>query len=327
MRKEIPLHSFSRRLVPPSEPGEPPEKHKFLENALDHPFEARPKQNAGHSPVNAWWLAELSLLAYNEPGEIQAVLEPLKLKVRTLDKKSTQGFVAEGKDFVIVAFRGTEFPLPRKDQDPKAALMALFSAITDFAVDLRFGLVPAPGPARGRVHGGFLRASDEVFRQLSELNLPGTGRTLWLTGHSLGGALAILTAARLLNVQGVYTYGAPSVGDDNFRASFQGRARPFRFVHEKDFVTRLLVAAPLVPLAFPLIGTFEPEGKIVAFDREGRLRTDAPSNLDATPGGPGRGLLDRLPIDDILDHAPIFYAIHLWNLFDATLPPKSSPPK
>jgi triacylglycerol lipase len=321
MRKEIPPHSFSRRLIPPSAPGEPPEKHKFLENALDHPFEARPKQNAGHSPVNAWWLAELSLLAYNELGEIKAVLEPLNLKVRTLDKKSTQGFVAEGKDFVIVSFRGTEFPLPRKDQDPKAAIMALFSAITDDVVDLRFGLVPAPGPARGRVHGGFVHALDEVFDQLSGLKLPGPGRTLWLTGHSLGGALAILAAARLPNVQGVYTYGAPSMGDADFKASFRGRARPFRFVHEKDFVTRLLVAAPLVPPELPLtfIGKFEPEGTIVAFDREGRLHTDAPSNLDADLGSLGRRLLDRLPTNDLLDHAPLFYAIHLWNQFDKTL--------
>ena len=318
MRKEIPPHRFSRRLIPPSEPGE----HKFLENALDHPFEARPKQNAGHSSVNAWWLAELSLLAYNEPAVVESELQKagLRLMKPLLNGASTQGFVAEGKDFVIVSFRGTEFPLPRKDQDPEAALMALFSAVTDVVVDLRFGLVPAPGPARGRVHGGFLHALNEVFHQLSELKLPGPGRALWLTGHSLGGALAILAAARLPNVQGVYTYGAPSVGDAGFQASFQGHARLFRFVHGKDFVTRLLVAAPLVPPEFPFnfIEEFKPEGIIVAFNREGQLGAGAPSNLDFSLSNLGSLLLDRLPANDLLDHAPLFYALHLWNLFDAT---------
>jgi len=323
MRKEIPPHKFSRRLIPPSESGEPPEKHKFLENALDHPFEARPKQGAGHSPVNAWWLAELSLLAYNEPAVVESELKRagLRLMKPLLNGTSTQGFVAEGKDFVVVAFRGTEFPLPRKDQDPKAALMAFFSAITDVVVDLRFGLAPAPGPAQGRVHGGFLHALNEIFHQLSDLKLPGPGRTLWLTGHSLGGALAILAAARLPNVQGVYTYGAPSVGNDKFRASFQRHARPFRFVHGKDFVTRLLVAAPLVPPEFPFtfIDEFEPEGTIVAFDREGQSGAGTPSNLDFDLSNLGSFLLDRLPTNDLLDHAPLFYAIHLWNQFDSTL--------
>lgn len=67
---------------------------------------------------------------------------------------------------------------------------------------------------------------------------------VWITGHSLGGALAVLAAARL-KLQGiaphVYTFGQPRVAfgefADRFDAELSGRL--WRFVNQSDLVPRL----------------------------------------------------------------------------------------
>lgn len=298
MRKEIPPRTLGRALFPPIDP----EVYPPLANALDHPFDARHPGTAGHSPVNAWWLAELSMLAYAEPAEIARALQTAHLRLVTmLDGKSTQGFVAEGDDFVAVAFRGTQVFLPGED------LSVLGGAFADALTDARFFLTPVPAPARGRVHSGFLAALDEVFDRLGDLS--SDGRAVWLTGHSLGGALAVLAAARLPRVQGVYVFGAPLVGDADFRTGLAARSvRPFRFIHGTDLVTRSLT----IP-RFPFRSRYEIDGEELAIDHQGRIRRVVPNRRMTTVL---RGMLHflRSPVGDLIDHSPLFYTIHLWNL-------------
>jgi triacylglycerol lipase len=300
MRKPIPSHSLqSKELFPPAK------NHKFLENAHDHPFVPLPGQSTGHHALNAWWLAELSLLAYNETSFVKSKLNSVGLGLVVkplLNGPSTQGFIVEGAGFTIVAFRGTEFFLLGRDP-----LEALLEAVEDAVTDAKVALVKAPTPARGRVHRGFSHALDQVFGQLSGLS--NSDRALWLTGHSLGGALAILAAARLPKVQGVYTFGSPNVGDADFVAGFPTRS--FRFVHGSDFVPKILSA--------PIFGSYQTEGTIVAFDRGGRLLQESPSRGTGLLAA-GRDVLDFIsgvPKFEFLDHSPLFYALHLWNLFDA----------
>jgi hypothetical protein len=67
----------------------------------------------------------------------------------------------------------------------------------------------------------------------------------WITGHSLGGALALMSAWRFrknfVEVHQVYTFGAPMIGNaaaaDAYKAAFPDRI--FRLVDDRDFVPKL----------------------------------------------------------------------------------------
>ena len=138
----------------------------------------------------------------------------------------TQGYVALSDTHVLAAFRGTE-------------------SLPDWLTNLQ--AVKDPGPWKNtKVHEGFQDSFMASALQIGEI----IGRNLaadhqvWLTGHSLGGALAVLLAATLLEsglpVHGLYTFGAPRVGDKKFAraldTSLQGVAANWRVVNVDDLV-------------------------------------------------------------------------------------------
>ena len=73
--------------------------------------------------------------------------------------------------------------------------------------------------------------------------------TLWLTGHSLGAALAVLSGtafsiwdqARIRPVSGIYTFGQPRVGLYQFCGNYDHilSKKTFRFVNKEDLVPRV----------------------------------------------------------------------------------------
>lgn len=106
-----------------------------------------------------------------------------------------------------------------------------------------------PGPWKNtRVHEGFqdafLPTALLIGKALGELRRT---HEIWVTGHSLGGALAVLLTATLLEneipVEGLYTFGAPRVGDKAFarglNRALTGKAH-YRVVNEGDLVPHLL---------------------------------------------------------------------------------------
>jgi len=94
-----------------------------------------------------------------------------------------------------------------------------------------------------RVHSGFYNALREIYHDMRAfIRARDNSRRVFLGGHSLGGALAILCGYRLqkvggIDVQGIYTWGAPRVGNDDWAAHFntlmQGRC--YRWVKGADF--------------------------------------------------------------------------------------------
>ena len=147
----------------------------------------------------------------------------------------TQGFVAQNRQVVLIAFRGTQ---PNQPID----------WLSDFEASHETWGHPA-----GTVHKGFYEALRAVWghpvgpKEILPARLLTRGdRAVWITGHSLGGALAELCAAQAsfvshVPVQGVYTFGQPRVGDDAFARTVHDAfgVRIFRFVNDRDIVPRV----------------------------------------------------------------------------------------
>jgi hypothetical protein len=85
---------------------------------------------------------------------------------------------------------------------------------------------PYPGVTGGRVHTGFILAYNDVKAQVANavlaLKTDYPDAKIFVTGHSLGGALAVLAAADFKNKFfsetsiTLYTYGQPRVGNEAF---------------------------------------------------------------------------------------------------------------
>ena len=139
--------------------------------------------------LNDWWMARLSLLAYSDADAVHDTLRGWSLvgethPLRVSDAIDTQALIAEGESFAAVAFRGTE---PRQPDD--------------IITDLKFALEAASYLDPAKIHRGFRDALEPFWEDhlLPILEtLPERPRALWFTGHSLGGALALLAAARTM---------------------------------------------------------------------------------------------------------------------------------
>lgn len=217
---------------------------------LKRPCEPRTTQ---YRHANAVLLCKASLLAYQPPEVIQpeVVLWGLD-KFVFVDRQDTQLFLAGNQEMIVVSFRGTE---PNKLQD--------------WMSDSQFKRVKGP---YGKVHRGFLKALKVVMPEIRVIikEWQTQAQSLWITGHSLGAALATLMVATLGEegkpVHGLYTFGQPRVGGKTFARNFDLDFKPqtFRFVNNNDIVTRV----PTREMGYRHVG------RVLVFDSSGRLQTD-----------------------------------------------------
>lgn len=109
----------------------------------------------------------------------------------------------------------------------------------------------------GMVHSGwqdaYLSLREEMLAtidaSLASLGVEPIGQAIiaWVTGHSLGGALATLAAYDLASSRGYSVrcvlWASPRIGDAEFVAAFQSVVpRTARFVNKFDFVSRLPIS-------------------------------------------------------------------------------------
>jgi len=170
------------------------------------PDEARnlPTWRAAFSERTAELMAKLALLSYeSDPEKLSQLLKAGQFTLLArYDQDGSQAFLARADDFAVIAFRGTD-----SYRDWKTNLMS--EAVL---VDTRLGSV--------EIHKGFMKAYDRIGAQvLADVNrlVPDT-KGLYLTGHSLGGAMAQIASTQLErdNLAACYTFGAPRVGDLSF---------------------------------------------------------------------------------------------------------------
>ena len=270
-----------------------------------------------HDPFNARWLAELSILAYQrQRAALGDSLRGLGFsEAHVLEKGSHQGFVAASERVIVLAFRGTE-----ADETERYA---------DIWTDAKHTLVdPAwPTKAQGgapvelmkrlvelRAHQGFSEALaalwPEVSAKLEEARARFPNATLWCTGHSLGGALAMLAAVQLAlwegrELAGVYTFGQPRVFEQSVAKDITERlgARVFRYVNHMDPV-------PSVPLTWSQLtagGSFGHVADARLFDAAGNVTTTQSMwirflDLWSDPKAANAGNQLRARVKDALGH-------------------------
>ncbi|AUX39656.1 uncharacterized protein SOCE26_010510 [Sorangium cellulosum] len=194
---------------------------------------------------------------------------------------NTSAFLVQSPDrkVAILSFRGTEprnainwltdastrmSPLPtagrvhggfyhavRAMWEPLKHLLKGLHAGRDLCQQLgeleRQWVTPCPGGARAAGHGEGSPAQGDV----AALEDGGGLEALYITGHSLGAALAVIAAVLIewdddladlrQAVRGVYTYGQPMVGDRTFALEYENTVgkRLFRHVYGRDIVPRM----------------------------------------------------------------------------------------
>ena len=145
----------------------------------------------------------------------------------------TQGYLAKNDQVILAAFRGSE------------------KKFADWATNLQASKDPAPiaGNAHEGFQDAFIASAYEIGFRISQMR--DNNQKVWITGHSLGGALAVLLAATILEadsiktpVDALYTFGSPRVGDKKFanelNKCMQGKSY-YRVMNKDDLV-------PHVPL-------------------------------------------------------------------------------
>lgn len=191
-------------------------------------------------------LGMLSADAYQEDELLESAIAAAGFtKVTAYSERSMFAFVASNDKVITVVFRGT-------NQDE----------IDDWLADARISWDTVE---EGTIHRGFKRATDSVLSMVLEgvKEHGGSSKRIWVTGHSLGGAMALVFAydcikSGELKLTGVVTFGQPMVAD----------ARLARFLNDKlnGKYLRFVNGGDLVPCVFP---TFSHCGNLVWFTGDG----------------------------------------------------------
>ncbi len=227
--------------------GEPPnayslasEYFKVQENLLCPPI-----VRAAYSDRMAWILASMAHLAYdlyeNDYDARKIFITKLEsggfelIKTFNNNETDTQAFLAKNDQFAVLAFRGTEVT---KREDIKIDVTASTISVLD-----------------GRVHSGFRNAYESVAKDIEASVLKLDGLPLYITGHSLGAALATVATQRLEHnphiremIAACYTFGSPRVGNSHYDIEFKSPI--YRVVNTTDIVTVI----PLLAMGYIHIG-------------------------------------------------------------------------
>lgn len=276
---------------------------------------------------NAYWLAEAALMTYSKRVNIDKLNKKLSgswkstvVYISSDDPHSTlepdvQAVWVENDFSAVLAFRGT-------------VNRTLNNLITDFDVP-RVPFLKGT-PEFGSVHHGFQTALDSIWPQIAPrlAALQATKKPFFLSGHSLGGALATLTVARIVllktyeslaqnNLMGLYTYGSPPIGNGTFVKEFElsriSLKIPFiRFRNHDDFISQAHTQN------FFLFDPYVHAGTLFYFDELGKLYTDEPSFglvRYKMPADISQGLAKphKFHVDQYSDHSLLEYIRKLSN--------------
>lgn len=202
--------------------------------------------NVEHNSRHAAFLGRACELAYL-PAEQGAVefRKQLGLQAELISVNNTQAYVGTNKDAIVVAFRGSEsFSTLDGFRDWLLTNARNFLILPEGKIGTDF----AAAGVGARFHSGFMSALADIWEPLfakMDREFSRSERPVWVTGHSLGGALALLCGWRLhqnfINVHQICTFGAPMIGNEAAATAFvrEFPNKVFRYVDIGDIVPRL----------------------------------------------------------------------------------------
>ena len=169
----------------------------------------------------------IDTVAYDHEAEEQKLKGELNLiqmeLVEKFDEDGTQAIIVSFNEFLVLAFRGTE-ATSKKD------IKSDVNAITKVC------------ESGGKIHSGFDEAYSNVAIDIQKTLEQDkySNKPVFITGHSLGGALATVAAKKLNHKGGIsacYTFGSPRVGNEDWIENI--KAPVYRVVNAADGVTMM----------------------------------------------------------------------------------------
>jgi len=170
---------------------------------------------------NCHKMALMAHIAYEDGKEAKPKYKELGYSYhKFIENDGAQCHVVWNKEELTICFRGTE---PSEFSDIKADL----NALPDRAQN-----------GSGFVHNGFQEEVNKIWDEIVKLlDQHKKERKVFITGHSLGGAMATIAASRILP-DAFYTYGSPRAGTRKFVKSFS-HIPHYRHVNNNDIVPKV----------------------------------------------------------------------------------------
>ena len=188
------------------------------------------KPTKNYDPGTSLSLAVACELAYENKTAVKSMAQSWGFsQVESFEKKKskdidTQCYAMSSEDDIVVVFRGSD-------------------SAEDWLTNIQ--TVKDPGPLnKTDAHEGFQDALFPAVIAITDfLTTNGVeSKRLWITGHSLGGALCCLYAGMLIEngfeVYGIYTFASPRPGTDDFAQQLNAAVKGpnWRVVNHQDIV-------------------------------------------------------------------------------------------
>jgi len=239
-KKKMQTRGQRKSLLSKEETAEAKSYFKSNELLLNPPI-----KRAAYSDRTAWVMASMAQLVYErfEEGGRDRKLLITKLMGGGFKligefnspETDTQAFLVSNGDYAVLAFRGTEVT---KKVDIKTDAKAFKASVFE-----------------GRIHKGFAQAYKSIEIQVLKAIKKLDDIPLYITGHSLGAAVATVATQYLERDEDIrnqiaacYTFGSPRVGNREFDRDLKSAI--YRVVNTTDIVT----VVPLLAMGYLHIG-------------------------------------------------------------------------
>ena len=173
---------------------------------------------------------ELSILAYCDQNFITPFAKQMGFDlVQEVNPPNQVAYVFSNETDLVISFRGTY-------------------NVQNLIVDADCMLVQ-DDILPGKVHKGFLQYYNGLCGGIDQIIDENQDKNIWVTGHSLGAALAAIAAVRSARrtkgkIAGVFNYGQPRIGNKNYISAIN--TPWFRWVNHFDIVPRV----PLLSMGY-----------------------------------------------------------------------------